>query len=132
MSSLEVNKMRLFKQSWPFLFTLFCFYFSPSYADIAYSGSSTNSIEISTEESENSLAYTLIIHIKGVNSTNVKLFPDNYGELIMLAQSGNISGGTIAGGQSIRYSFSFGKDADINKMKRFNAKNKIIVTIPKQ
>ena len=123
--------MKLCEGSWLFLFSLLCFYLSPSYADIAYSGSSSSSIEISTEESENSLGYTLIIHIKGVNSTDVKLFPDNYGELVMLAQRGNINGDAIAGGQSVRYSFSFGKDADFNHMKRINTKNKIIVTIPK-
>ena len=101
-----------------------------SLADISISSSSSNSISISTEEAETNKAYVLDINIKGIAPSSVSL-KVNGQKLILKASQGSTGKNSMAGGQSISYSFSFAEDADMSKISRLNSKDKIRITILK-
>lgn len=102
-----------------------------AYADIAFSGSSVNSLVISNQRSEDEKAYYLTVNIEGIDSSEVK-FQVKGQRLYMSAQQGGVvSGNAVAGAQLINYSYSFADNADMQKLSRANLKNKVVITIPK-
>lgn len=112
------------------VFVLSFFMMTTAQENIAISGIASNSIALSTERSEGDKAYFLEINIEGIGSKWVDL--ETHGQkLILTAKQGNNTGSAIAGGQYIRYSFSYAYDADLQNFSRLNTKNKIAVTIPK-
>ncbi|WP_299873900.1 Hsp20/alpha crystallin family protein [uncultured Cocleimonas sp.] len=102
-----------------------------TYADIAFSGSSVNSLSISSERTESDKAYYLKIHIDGIESSQLKVKMIET-ELQITAQNGGmISGNAIAGGQFVNYSYRFPNDADLQHLKRVNSDKLVVFTIPK-
>ena len=102
-----------------------------TYADIAFSGSSVNSLSISTERSESDKAYYLKIYVDGIESSQIKAKVIN-NELQITAQNGGmVSGNAIAGGQFVNYSYRFPNDADLQHLKRVNSDKLVVFTIPK-
>ena len=59
------------------------------YADIAFSGSSVNSLVISNQRSEDDKAYYLTVNIEGIDSSKVK-FRVKGQRLYMSAQQGGV------------------------------------------
>ena len=106
-------------------------YLFTSYADIAFSGSSVESLSISTERSESDNAYYLKIYVDGIESSQIKAKVINK-ELRITAQNGGmVSGNSIAGGQLVNYSYNFPNNADLQNLTRVNSNKLVIFKIPK-
>ncbi len=102
-----------------------------THADIVFSGSSVNSLSISTERSKSNKGYYLKIYIDGMEPSKVKIKVVRH-ELFITAQNGgSVSGNAFAGGQFVNYSYSFANDADLQNLTRVNSNKLITLTIPK-
>lgn len=101
------------------------------YGDFAFSGSSENSLVISNQRYEDTDAYYLMIYIEGIKSSDLKTNVRGKTLFVSAQKGGVVSNNAIAGAQLVNYAFDFEADADMNKLKRSNQKNKVVITIPK-
>jgi len=108
-----------------------CFSVFVTVADFSFSNFTNSSIAFSSEQSESDSTYILELSIKGVD-TNKVLLESTGQQLVVLITNGNTVNGAIAGGQVIRYTYSFASDAKLKQRVRKNFKDGIKITIPKR
>lgn len=100
-------------------------------ADFAFSGSSSNTLSISTQKSENNKFYILEIFIDGMKPSNVKVNIRNHKMFIVAQNGGVISNNAISGGQFVNYSYPFPRNADLKNLIRIDTNKLITITISK-
>jgi len=111
--------------------TLLLFFASVAIADITISSHSSNSIILTSNESENNKGYILDIIVEGVDPRTITLEP--HGQMLILNVDKNRrANNALSGRQNITYTYSFDDDADIHNLLRVNSGDRIRIFIPKR
>ena len=110
---------------------LISFYTSTTIADIAISNHSSNSIMLTSNESENKKEYILEITVEGVDPRLITLEPHGQMLILNVNDKGGRAQTARSSSQNITYTYSFSDDADIHNLLRVNTRNRIRISIPK-